>query len=500
MSAPVGIPFLRRLHVRITLVVLLLLALMGATLLGLARHYSMQSALEATQRLNLDLAQYIVEHQPRSLIAADGEPESELMQTMATQVMMINPAVEVYLLDAQARVIGHALDESVPLGLRVDPGPIRALVGLGRAAPKLPLFGDDPRRPGQANIISVASITRDDAVAGYLYVVLQGRDTQTLTASLASSDTLRQIVAGVALALVLSGLVLAVALRKLTRPLRQLTAQVQAFRATGQADSVPPGGDEITLLRDAAEALQQRVADQFAQIEDNERTRRELISNISHDLHTPLASIQGYVETLILRGDQLDAATREQHLRTVMRHATRLGARVSDLFELSKLESGRIEPRCEVFCLSELLQDVIQSYQLNAQQSGVSLCLSDVSHRKAEVIADIALIERVLQNLIDNALHHTPRGGTISVGVTAEGAQYRVSVSDTGVGIAQENLPHIFERYWRATDASETTPGPSAGLGLAIVKRILDLHGSAMRVQSELQHGTCIDFALPQAG
>lgn len=500
MSAPVGIPFLRRLHVRITLVVLLLLALMGATLLGLARHYGMQSALEATQRLNLDLAQYIVEHQPRSLIAADGEAEAELMKTMATQVMMINPAVEVYLLDAQARVIGHALDDSVPLGVRVDAGPIRALASIGHAAPKLPLLGDDPRRPGQPNIISVASITRDDAVAGYLYVVLQGRDTQTLTDSLASSDTLRQIVAGVALALVLSGLVLAVALRKLTRPLRQLTAQVQAFRANEQADPVPPGGDEITLLRDATEALQQRVAEQFAQIEDNERTRRELISNISHDLHTPLASIQGYVETLILRGDQLDATTREQHLRTVMRHATRLGARVSDLFELSKLESGRVEPRCEVFCLSELLQDVIQSYQLNAQQSGVTLCLSDVSHHKAEVIADIALIERVLQNLIDNALHHTPHGGTISVGVTAEGAQYRVSVSDTGAGIAQEHLPHIFERYWRAADASETTPGPSAGLGLAIVKRILDLHGSAMRVQSELQRGTRIDFALPQAG
>lgn len=500
MSRRQGIPFLRRLHVRITLVVLLLLTLMGAALLGLARHYGMVTALEATQRLNLDLAQYIVAHQPRPLISADGRPDIELMQTMATQVMMINPAVEVYLLDAGGRVIGHALDDSVPLGARVDVAPIGQLVDIGRATPKLPLFGDDPRRPGQRNIISVAPLRQGGSAAGYLYVVLQGQDTQTLTEALANSSALRQIAIGVALALVLAGLVLAVALRTLTRPLRQLTAQVQTFRPGDPAAPVPAQGDEIALLRDATDALQRRVAEQFAQIEDNDRMRRELISNISHDLHTPLASIQGYVETLILGADQLDAATREQHLRTVMRHATRLGARVSDLFELSKLESGRVEPRREVFCLSELLQDVIQSYQLNAQQCGVTLCLSGDSHRKAEVVADIALIERVLQNLIDNALRHTPAGGTVSLGVSAEAAQYRVSVSDTGSGIAEEHLPHIFERYWRASDASQTAPGPSAGLGLAIVKRILDLHGSAMRVQSERQRGTCIDFALPQAG
>lgn len=504
MSTQRGIPFLRRLHVRITLVVLLLLTLMGAVLLGLARHYGMLTALEATQRLNLDLAQYIVAHQPRPLITPEGKPETELMQAMATQVMMINPAVEVYLLDAGGRVIGHALEDSVPLGVQVDSAPIRRLADSGRGEPKLPLFGDDPRRPGQTNIISVAPLRRDgrDAgeIAGYLYVVLQGHDTQTLTEALANSSALRQIAIGVALALLLSGLLLAVVLRTLTRPLRQLTAQVQTFRAGEEAGAPPAEGDEIALLRDATDALQRRVAEQFAQIEDNDRTRRELVSNISHDLHTPLASIQGYVETLILRGDQLDAAAREQHLRTVMRHATRLGTRVSDLFELSKLESGRVEPRREVFCLSELLQDVIQSYQLNAQQCGVTLCLSGDSHRKAEVVADIALIERVLQNLIDNALRHTPAGGTVSLGVTAEAAQYRVSVSDTGSGIAEEHLPHIFERYWRASDASQTTPGPSAGLGLAIVKRILDLHGSAMRVQSERQRGTCIDFALPQAG
>lgn len=500
MSAHTGIAFLQRLHVRITLVVLLLLMLMGATLLGLARHYSTQAGLEATQRLNLDLAQYIIDHQPRPLITPDGQPENELMQSMATQVMMINPAVEVYLLDRDMRVIGHALEDAVALGTRVAAAPIRRLSNALPGTLQLPLFGEDPRRPGEANIISAAPILDRGEPAGYLYVVLKGHDTQTLTEALENSGTLRQIVIGIALALLLSGIVLAVALRRLTHPLRRLTEQMQAFRSTEGVNHESPAGDEIAVLQEATEALQQRIAEQFERIEENDRTRRELISNISHDLHTPLASIQGYVETLILRGEQLDAATREQHLRTVMRHANRLGARARDLFELSKLESGQVEPRCEVFCLSELLQDVIQSYQLNAQQSGITLNLSSNTDRGAEVVADIAMIERVLQNLIDNALRHTPKGGTISLGVMPEGNQYRVSVSDTGCGIAEESLPHIFDRYWRASDAAETQPGHSAGLGLAIVKRVLDLHGSAMHVRSRLHQGTCIDFALPQAG
>ena len=499
MNVNAGIPFLRRLHVRITLVVLLLLALMGVVLFGLARHFSMQVGLETTQRLNLGLAQYIVDHQPRPLITADGQPESALMKTMATQVMMINPAVEVYLLDRDMRVIGHALEDAVEPGTRVDAAPIRRLVTAAQGALHLPLFGDDPRRPGETNIVSVAPIRVNNEIAGYLYVVLQGHDTQTLTRALEDSGTLRQIGSGILMALLLSGVALIVALRTLTRPLRRLTAQLQTFRATEGGAAPPPAGDEITVLQDATAALQRRIAEQFQRIEDNDRTRRELISNISHDLHTPLASIQGYVETLILRGDQLDAASREQHLRTVMRHATRLGARATDLFELSKLESGQVEPRREVFCLSELLQDVIQSYRLNAEQAGITLNLAGDTHRKAEVVADIAMIERVLQNLIDNALRHTPTGGTISLGVSPEGGHFRVSVSDTGCGIAAENLPYIFDRYWRASDATETRPGPSAGLGLAIVKRILDLHGSAMRVRSELARGTCIDFALPQA-
>lgn len=490
------LPFARRLHVRLSLVALALLVLPSLALLGLARHYSVQSTLESTQRLNLGLARYIAEHQPRPLITADGSADAESMQSVATNVMMIHPGVEVYLLDRQARVIAHALGDVAPLAESIDLDAVRPLIGPRAHAAELPVLGDDPRRPGVRSIVSVAALERDGAVAGYLYVVLQGGDMQALTAGLARSQAWRTALAGATLSVAATAVVLVMALRRLTQPLRELTAQVQAFRADDDPAAGAGAGDEIALLRQAIHAMQQRIAQQFTRLEDADRMRRELVSNISHDLHTPLASIHGYVETLLLRGDQLDATTREQHLRTALRHAKRLGKRVADLFELSKLDAGRVQPRLEAFCLAELLQDVVQSYRLQAQQRGVSLALAESGRCDVQVLADIALIERVLQNLIDNALRHTPQGGSISLAVTSQGEQVKVSITDTGSGIAQEHLPHIFERYWRASDAQAVEAGPSAGLGLAIVKRILDLHGSVVKVRSELARGTHIEFVL----
>ena len=158
-----------------------------------------------------------------------------------------------------------------------------------------------------------------------------------------------------------------------------------------------------------------------------------------------------------------------------------------------------MQPQQEVFCLAELLQDVVQNYQLAAQERGVALSLAAGSHLNAKVSADIAMIERVLQNLIDNALRYTAAGGEVTLGIELRGAFMEISVSDTGRGIATADLPHIFERYWRPSDADDGAAGTSAGLGLAIVKRILDLHGSIVRVHSEFARGTRFDFLLPQA-
>ena len=493
----------RRLHVRAALVAVPLLLGLGAAMYFLLQHYSAQTALEASQRMNLGLARYVVDHQPPGLIAADGQPDRSRMKELALHVMMVNPAVEVYLLDANGRVLAHALEGlqgSDPVGVQVDLAPVRRLLSATNdATVLLPVLGTDPRNAQRANTFSVAAVAQPGGGMGYLYIVLNGSMAQGVSASLANSDALRAMAVGAALAALLAAVVLWLAWQQLTRPLRQLTDELKSFRDDGDAHLRSDSGDEIGVLRRAVHAMQQRIAQQFQRLEDADRQRRELVSNISHDLRTPLSSIQGYVETVLVRGEAIDAQARATHLRTALRHVELLGKRIADLFELSKLDAGRVEPKQEVFCLAELLQDVVQNYRLAAQQRGVSLSLAAGSHIQAKVLADIAMIERVLQNLIDNALRYTASGGTVVLAIENRGAFMQISVSDTGCGIQTEHLPHIFERYWRTTDAEESGASTSSGLGLAIVKRILDLHGSVVRVHSEFMRGTRFEFLLPQA-
>ena len=504
-------PFHKRLHVRIGAVALLVLVAMALCLLTLSRFQQHRVYLEVTQRLNLGLARYVIDHQPGPLLNAAGEPNRALLMRMAMDAMMTNPAVEVYVLNAQGRIVGHALDGANVRLTSIDLSPVRDLL-RDPARVDLPLLGDDPAAPGQRNVFSVAMIGEEGSPGqGYLYIVLRGKASQGLMEGPSRSSVMQQTTVAVLLASGVALAALLAAMLVLTRPLRRLATQLQAFRggpawqpgpmhasastATG-ADKTTGAGDEIALVESATQALQAHIAEQFRQMEENDRMRRELISNLSHDLQTPLTSIRGYAEHCLLKNDSLPAHERADALRLMLRHSGNLSKRIGSLFELAKLDAARVHPQLEVFCLAELLQDVIDGYQLEAQARQVVLSLSPQSRSDACVRADIGLMERVFQNLIDNALRHTPAGGEVRVDIVPGPTELRVRVTDTGSGIAQEHLAHVFERYYQAQDAGSVDGRPSAGLGLAIVKRILELHGSAIRVSSEIARGTCFDFSL----
>ena len=501
MKAGAGAPpFHRRLHVRIGAVALAVLVLTALALLLLSRAQQQRVNLEVTQRLNLGLARYVLEHQARPLLAPNGEPDRALLMDMAMYVMRANPAVEVYVLDRSGRITGHALDGPAVRLSAVDLGPVHELL-RDPTRIELPVLGDDPSAPGARNIFSVAMIGDEAAPAGgYLYIVLRGKASLGLAEESTRSSAMRETTLAVVLACGLGVVALLVSLSLLTRPLRRLTAQVQAFRdSDSQRPATPAGADEIALLDSAVRAMQARIAEQFKQVEDNDRMRRELVSNLSHDLQTPLTSIQGYAEHCLLKNEMLSGDERARTLQLMLRHCNSLSQRIGALFELSKLDAGRVHPKLEAFCLAELLQDIVDGYQLDAKARQVALSLSEASRTDACVHADIALMERVFQNLIDNALRHTPAGGSVRLAIAPEGAALRVSVADTGRGIAHEHLALVFERYYQAPDADTMAAnGPSAGLGLAIVKRILELHGSVIRVSSELARGTRFDFSLPR--
>ncbi len=239
---------------------------------------------------------------------------------------------------------------------------------------------------------------------------------------------------------------------------------------------------ELERLKDALEA-------------ENVYLRRDLIANVSHDLRTPLVSLRGYLEILCAKGDSLPLATRSGYLEIALRQSEHLATLIDELFELAKLDFKGLKLDRETFQFAELASDVLQKFRLAAEGKQVTLRL-DAPAALPLVHADLGLIERVLDNLIGNALRHTPGGGSVSVRVRSDGARVIVSVVDTGSGIPTEDLPFVFERFYRA-DKSRNRACGGAGLGLAIARRIVELHGSDISVESAVAAGSCFSFSLP---
>lgn len=231
--------------------------------------------------------------------------------------------------------------------------------------------------------------------------------------------------------------------------------------------------------------------------EENVYLRRELIANVSHDLRSPLASLQGYLEMLRLKGESLEPDKRHAYLEIAARQSEHLGTLITELFELAKLDFKGYQINPEPVNLGELAQDLLQKFELAAENKGLTL-QGDIDPEIGVVRADIGLIARALENLLENALKHTSAGGTVRLTVAPHDGKVILRLSDSGSGIPEQALPHIFERFYRV-DAARTIDAGGAGLGLAIVKRILDLHHSEISVESELAGGTTFSFALPLA-
>jgi signal transduction histidine kinase len=471
--------------------------LLGAAFFAIDRYSIRLYYEELSQRLNASLAMYVVNAGP---LIRDGEINREALDELANRAMVINPTAEIYLVAPDGEIFGHAFPPDDVIADRVDVGSIRDL--LAGSAP-LPIKGVDPRNPGSRKVFSAFPVTdpaRPDDVAGYLYVVLGGSQYEAVAEQVSGSDTQRMIAAGILLLVLAAFGAGAWIFSYLTRRLRRLIREVSTFTASGfdaggSVASADKPRDEIDQLRDACHCMATTIEQQLATLQQDDRLRRELVTNISHDLRTPLASMQGYIETLIIKDDVLDAIARKQYLEVARKHALHLGRLIQDLLELAMLDSNRVTPELEQFSLPELIHDVVQEFELQARAADVSLEVNPPD-AAVSVFADISLIQRVLENLVGNALKYTPAGGKVSISIERSAAAVGVSVADTGPGISQEALPHIFDRFYKADQQDEQGNG-SMGLGLAIAKRILELHSSKISVESKERQGTRFHFDLP---
>ncbi|MBL8448178.1 MAG: HAMP domain-containing histidine kinase [Zoogloeaceae bacterium] len=290
--------------------------------------------------------------------------------------------------------------------------------------------------------------------------------------------------------------------RFLTRRLRTLSEAIDAFRASGfttpiRVPEARADGDEVERLASAFEEMSARIAHQLQALAQVDDRRRELLANVSHDLRTPLTAMQGYLETLLIHEGRLAPEEHRSYLQVATRHCERLAKLVSDLFELTKLEAKEAPLALEAFPLPELAQDVVQKFQLKARQRGIHLAMGFAPDCPA-ALADIGLIERVMENLIENALRHTPEGGDVHIHVGPAGDGVEMKVADTGEGIPASQLDGVFDRYYQV-DRGEASTAGAAGLGLAITRRIVELHGGEIGVESVEGQGATFVVRLPAA-
>jgi two-component system, OmpR family, sensor kinase len=481
------------LHVRLTLAFAALLAVVGFALVALLSRTSDRYSDEVRQRLDAGISMYVV----RELALIEkGTVNPVALRELADRAMTVNPAVEVYLLDRGGRVLSTVVQHGRVVRSRVSLGPIEDFL---RAPERRPIYGDDPSTLEGKRVFSVAAIQDHGRLDGYLYVVLGGRPERSIAQHVWGSYALR--VATVALGLVILATLLVAGglFAVLTRRLRRLDRSMESWSRTLPAGAFPArsvaGGDEISALSAHFTDMSQAIERQMLELKGTDELRRELVSNVSHDLRTPLASLRGYIETLLIKHGSMSPQELQSHLRIALRQSDQLGRLIDALFELARLESGVVVPAIEAVSIAELLQDVALRFRLQAEARTVELrTLLDT--RGIRVLADVGLIERVMGNLIENALRHTSSGGQVRTEMSVEEAVVRVRVVDTGEGIQADHLPRILDRFFSLRDPKDRS---RAGLGLSIVQRIMKLHDQTVTVLSQRGVGTTVEISLARA-
>ncbi|MEJ2686541.1 MAG: ATP-binding protein [Gammaproteobacteria bacterium] len=488
----------KSLYARISAVLVGVLCVTGALYIAITLYSTRLYQEQVEQKLNRTLAHNLVAE--KGLTLRDGKFDKTLLKEIFSTYMAVNPSIEVYLLNRHGRILAYSAPPGKVKRIRVNLKPVYRFLDHDNM---LPIVGDDPRDPTGRKIFSVAPIGPAVDPDGYLYVILGGEQLDSVAGLLQSNLIGRLSVTTVVASLALGALFGLVLFHLLTRRLRRLDSAMAAFQASDFEDpaaarALDPGSqDEVGRLGTTFQHMAERITAQVQTLKQTDSLRRELVANVSHDLRTPIASLQGYLETLLLKDSTLTPEEKRHYVEVAIRHSERLGQLVTELFELAKLDSGQTRVNREPFALGDLVQDVAMKFQLQAEHKDVALS-ADVPRELPLVSADIALIERVLENLLDNALRHTRPGGEVQVSLQHSGARVGVRVTDNGAGIDDRDLPHVFDRFYQAHPGKGEAAG-TAGLGLAIAKRILDLHDSPIRVASGSETGTCFDFHLPVA-
>jgi signal transduction histidine kinase len=467
------------------LVVLVAVITMGISMNWLAQHdlenYGDHNTLQKgnAQTLATTLNSAFLRYQSREQIQALVE---HLAQTSGTHMLLIDQQQHVRA-DSLRSFLGQTLSPSQDQGkqqTRAATFSCSMLIESSNLPVLLAYLGREPPCVAPFTILSLAgdAWTSPLGVSGYMPFTFN----RVVIASANDILLFSMLIGGVTaflLAVLFAWTMLA--------PLKALTRAARCMEQGDLNQSVRiRAGGELALLGNTFNTM-------AASLQRAEHLRRSMVNDIAHELRTPLATIQAYLDAL---ADHVLEPTAEV-VASLQEEGLFLGCLVGDLQELSLAEAGRLSLNKEPLALQMCLQDALQSVQPGIVSKHIELIL-DLAPNLPLVEADAIRIGQILRNLLHNAIRHTPAGGTIRVGARATEQAVQVSVQDTGEGIAAAHLPYVFERFYRV-DASRSRQTGGTGLGLAIVKQFVQAHGGQVTVESAPGEGACFYFTLPLA-
>lgn len=466
---------------------------------------------EITQNIHRELAEHIVhEH----LLFNNNEPDYEAAKHLFHNLMILGPNFEFYILDNTGKILTYSADPNQIKRTHINIHDIKNFISSRENNKRI--LGDDPRATDVKKVFSAAPIFNEQKdIAGYVYVILGSQIYDKAASSVLESKNLQLGLLLTATLLILICIVVIGIAGTITRPLSRLTRHIENLKNIGferqskDSDLILLGNDlthihslqtnkstqnEIALLSRSFNELLTKLNAQYKNIVTIDELRKELISHVSHDLRTPLASLLGYLETWQINKNSSDKEETDQYITTAQRNAEKIAILIEQLFELAHLDSGNVKVKLERFSIAELVQDVLQKFQILANKKNIQLSVTP-QDSSIEVVGDIEKLERVFTNLIENALRHTNDNGSITVRLKYENRLVAIEVSDTGIGIPADDVEHIFTPHFKAENSvrGDTAHG---GLGLAITKKLLSLHQSHIHVKSIEQQGTTFHFTL----
>ncbi len=485
--------FFQSFYWKLSLVFLLLLIALGIAQVTITYNSSMQFVRQADQKLNLNLAENMAGEFEAEL---EDELDISRIKSSIHDMMVVNPRIEIYLLDPAGEILAFFVEKGREVKTdSVNMEPVHEF--LNNPQSDL-ILGQDPRNPTRTKPISVAELDIGRQESGYVYIILGGEQYDSALSMLENSYFLQTSLKIFGIILLVTGIVGMILFAFLTRRLRRMAATIEKFDEGNMNQRVPvDSNDEIGRLAQSFNSMADTLQENVKELKKSDKLRRELIANVSHDLRSPLASIQGYLETILLKGAELSDEKREKYFNIILKNTVGLRKLVDELFELSKLDTQQVEPETESFSIGDLVQDVVLKFEQKAAEKDIEIepkCPSGMPLVKG----DIAMIERVLSNLIENAIQYSDRGGQIEIKLETQNSSVAIQVKDNGPGISEDDLPHIFDRFYRAEKSRSRSSG-GTGLGLAIAKKIMELHDREINARNRENGGSVFEIELDRA-